>query len=79
MPNYADVLLDEIASGDLIEIEIPEDLHARAKVVTCNLGAGILDVRPQLSYPPVLDSKVFTIWLGTEGLKIRKASTTVAE
>jgi hypothetical protein len=74
MSNYAEVLLDEIASGDLIEIEIAEDLHVRAKVVGCNLDAGTLDVHPLLSDPPVLESKVSTIWLGMEGLKIRKAA-----
>jgi hypothetical protein len=74
MSNYTEVLLDEIASGDLIEIEIAEDLHARAKVVRCNLDAGTLDVHALLSDPPVLESKVSTIWLGMEGLKIRKAA-----
>ena len=79
MSDYADVLLDEIKSGDLIEIEVAEDLQARAKVVTCNLDAGTLDVRPVLSDPLVLESKVFTIWLGMEGLRIHKVATTLAE
>ena len=68
------VRLDEIARGDLIEIEIAEDMHVRAKVVRYNLDAGTLDVHPLLSHPPVLESKVSTIWPGMEGLKIRKAT-----